>query len=119
MLGYLTLIFACQLAGELLVAALGLPIPGPVAGMLILLAGLLVRGAVPDELGAVGDFLLGNFSLLFVPAGVGVMLHTGLLGREWLPLAVALVVSTSLTIAVTALVMRRLSRGAKDAEGNQ
>ena len=116
MLGYLTLIFTCQLAGELIVAALSLPVPGPVAGMLLLLAGLLMRGSVPDELGAVGDFLLGNFSLLFVPAGVGVMLHTGLLGREWLPLSAALVVSTLLTIAVTALVLRALSRRAETAD---
>ena len=110
MLGYITVIFACQLAGELLVAALGLPIPGPVAGMVILLCGLLVRGSVPAELGAVGDFLLGNFSLLFVPAGVGVMLHASVLGREWMPLTAALIGSTLLTIAVTAVLMARLSK---------
>lgn len=109
MIGYITLIFACQLVGELLVATLGLPVPGPVLGMLVLLAGLIVHGAIPRELGMVGDFLLGNFSLLFVPAGVGVMLHAGLLRGEWLPLSVALVVSTLVTIAVTALVMRSLS----------
>lgn len=112
MIGYITLIFACQLAGELLVAGLGLPIPGPVAGMLILLAGLIVHGSVPQELGSVGDFLLGNFSLLFVPAGVGIMLHAGLLGTQWLPITTALVTSTLLTIAVTALIMRGLSRRA-------
>jgi holin-like protein len=48
--------------------------------------------------------------LLFVPAGVGVMLHFGRLGQEWLALVVALVVSTVITIAVTALVMRLLQR---------
>lgn len=111
MLGTITMIFVCQLAGELLVAALGLPVPGPVAGMLILLAGLMVRGGVPDDLNKVADALLGNFSLLFVPAGVGVMLHAGLLGREWLAVSVALVASTLLTIAVTALVMRWLAKG--------
>lgn len=109
MIGYITLIFACQLAGELLVAWLTLPLPGPVAGMLILLAGLIVRGGIPPGLADVGDFLLGNFSLLFVPAGVGIMLHAGLLGAEWLPITVALIVSTLLTIAVTALIMRALS----------
>ncbi|HRK19063.1 MAG TPA: CidA/LrgA family protein [Hyphomicrobiaceae bacterium] len=116
MLGYITLIFSCQLVGELLVAALGLPVPGPVAGMVILLGGLLVHGRVPDDLAAVGDFLLANLSLLFVPAGVGVMLHAGLLGREWLPLSIALVGSTLATVAVTALVMRAFSRRADDEE---
>jgi putative effector of murein hydrolase LrgA (UPF0299 family) len=110
MLGYVTLIFGCQLAGEVVVAALGLPVPGPVAGMVILLGGLIVRGSIPPDLAAVGDFLLAHLSLLFVPAGVGVMLHVGLLGREWLPISVALVASTVATIAVSALVMRWLSR---------
>jgi holin-like protein len=110
MLNYVTLIFACQLAGELVVAGLGLAVPGPVVGMLILLAGLIVHGAVPDELSAVGDFLLGNFSLLFVPAGVGVMLHAGLLGAEWFPITAALIASTLIAIAVTALMMKALTR---------
>jgi len=119
MLGYITLIFACQLAGELLVTALHLPIPGPVAGMLVLLVGLLTRGSIPDQLAAVGDFILGNFSLLFVPAGVGIMLNADLLGREWLAVSLALLVSTTLTIAVTALLMEWLSRLGTSAEGRQ
>ena len=47
MLAYLTLIFCCQLAGELAVTALGLPVPGSVDGMAQLFAGLLIRGAIP------------------------------------------------------------------------
>jgi holin-like protein len=110
MLAYLTLIFSCQLLGELLTASLGLPIPGPVCGMALLFGGLLIHGAIPDELAAVSSALLDNLSLLFIPAGVGVMLHAPLIGRDWLPISVALVVSTALTIAITALVMSRLAR---------
>ncbi|MBK0400038.1 CidA/LrgA family protein [Limibaculum sp. M0105] len=113
MIFYLTLILSCQLAGEVIVKAVGLPLPGPVLGMVILFCGLMLRG-LPAGLSRVGDALLGNLSLLFVPAGVGVMLHAGLLGREWLPLAVALVLSTLITVAVTGLVMARLSRGGAD-----
>jgi putative effector of murein hydrolase LrgA (UPF0299 family) len=47
MLGYLTLIFCCQLLGELVVTALGLPVPGPVLGMALLFAGLLAYGSIP------------------------------------------------------------------------
>lgn len=112
MLGYLTLIFSCQLAGELIVAASGLPVPGPVIGMALLFAGLLAWGTLPVELAGVADALLGNLSLLFVPAGVGVMLHLSLLSRELLPISVALVVSTALTIAVTALLMNWLAPAA-------
>lgn len=109
MLPYLTLLCVCQLAGELLAQATGLPVPGPVCGMVLLYLGLVVRGSVPAALADVGAALLGNLSLLFIPAGVGVMLHAGLLSRNWLALSVALVVSTVLTIAVTALVMQRLA----------
>jgi len=112
MIEYLTLIFGCQLAGELIVAATGLPVPGPVCGMALLFAGLVIKGGLPAELARVGDALLGNLSLLFVPAGVGVMLHANLIANEWLPIAAALILSTGLTIAVTAALMLWLSRRA-------
>jgi putative effector of murein hydrolase LrgA (UPF0299 family) len=105
-------VFTCQLAGELIVATLMWPLPGPVLGMAILFAGLVVNGAVPEELAAVSAGLLDNLSLLFIPAGVGVMLHAPLLGRDGVAIGLALVVSTVLTIAVTALVMARMARPA-------
>lgn len=116
MLGYLTLIFCCQLVGELVVVAAGLPVPGPVIGMAILFVFLVVKGSLAPQLATVADTLLGNLSLLFVPAGVGVMLHLSLLGRDLLPISAALIFSTSLTIAVTALLMNWLSQFSKDAQ---
>lgn len=110
MLGYFSLILICQLAGEVIVRLSGVPIPGPVIGMALLFLGLLVKGGIPDGLAKTADALLGNLSLLFVPAGVGVMLHTQLLGRELVPIAASIVLGTLITIAVTALVMSRLSR---------
>jgi holin-like protein len=53
---------------------------------------------------------LQHLSLLFVPAGVGVMLHFQRMGDEWRPIVVALIASTLLAIGVTALVMRALTR---------
>lgn len=110
MLAFLTAIFCCQLLGELVTTATGLPVPGPVCGMAILFVGLVLRGSIPAELAAVGSGLLDNLSLLFIPAGVGVMLHARLLARDWLPLSIALVVSTCLTIAVTAMMMTWLTQ---------
>jgi len=110
LLEYLTFILACQLAGEFVVTSLDIPIPGPVVGMLLLFGFLLIRGEVPGQLARVTDALLRNLSLLFVPAGVGVMLHFKLLGTDAVPLAVALLVSTLATIAVTALLMVALRR---------
>jgi putative effector of murein hydrolase LrgA (UPF0299 family) len=112
MLNYLTLIFGCQLVGELVTRALAIPVPGPVLGMVILFLLLVFRGSIPEKLSATTDGLLGHLSLLFVPAGVGVMLHFPLLGDDWIAITVALVVSTVLTIAVTALMMSRLAKHA-------
>ena len=117
MLSALTLILTCQLAGELITRFLGLPLPGPVAGMALLFALLAVKGSIPPEVGAVSDTLLKHLALLFVPAGVGVMAHFDLLGQDWLPISVALVGSTLATIAITALMMGRLSRSAAREDG--
>ena len=115
MLFYLTLIFCCQLIGELFIATTGLPVPGPVVGMAILFVGLLVRGSVPEGLGKVADTLISHLSLLFVPAGVGVMLHAGLIAAELVPISVALVLSTLLTIAATGFCMSWLGAGPGDS----
>lgn len=114
MLFYLTVILVCQLVGESVVVALGLPLPGPVLGMVILFVFLVVRGRVPAGLATSGGALLDNLSLLFVPAGVGIMQHWTLIRQDWLPVSVSLVVSTLLTIAVTGWVMAWLAPGLRE-----
>ena len=111
MLPFFTLILICQLAGEVIIIASGVPVPGPVVGMAILFCLLLLRGNVSPPLEKLSVGLLSHLSLLFVPAGVGVMLHADLLGNEMLPIAVSLVASTLITLLVTARVMQWLSPG--------
>lgn len=108
MLESLAVLLFCQLIGELTVLYLDIPIPGPVVGMFILFIGLMIRGNIPETLSTTANGLLGQLSLLFVPAGVGVMTHLTLLGKQWLPLSASLVISTILTIAVTGLMMQHL-----------
>ncbi|HEX6827563.1 MAG TPA: CidA/LrgA family protein [Burkholderiales bacterium] len=115
MVGAIALLLVYQLAGELLVLLFGLPVPGPVIGMLLLFVTLLVRGGAPRPLREAAQGLLRHLSLLFVPAGVGVMVHAGRIAAEWLPILVALVLSTAVTIAVTALAMR--AAGGKGSDG--
>jgi holin-like protein len=110
MLAGLTWLLVFQCLGEALVRLAGLPVPGPVVGMLLLFVALRVRRATPEALTVAAAGLLKHLSLLFVPAGVGVMLHVGRVADEWLPIAVALVASTIVAIAVTALTMRALIR---------
>lgn len=114
MLNSLTLILCCQLAGEFTVKATGITAPGPVIGMLFLLVILLLKGSVQNELETTANSLLNNLSLLFVPAGVGLMLHFQLIGKEWLPITISLIVSTILTIAITGLMMVWLSNDNSD-----
>ena len=114
-----TVLLTCQLAGEVLTLTFHLPVPGPVIGMVILFCGLLIHGRVPDSLGAVTGELLGNLSLLFVPAGVGVMLHARLLADNWLALSTALVLSTVIALAVTGSLMRLAARWTARREAAQ
>lgn len=109
MINTITLLLLYQLVGELLVRWLGLPIPGPVIGMALLFLTLLVRGRVSDEMRTGASALLQHLSLLFVPAGAGVMLHFQRVADEWLPITLALVISTFAGMAVTALVLRALT----------
>ncbi len=115
MIQALTLLFACQLTGEILVQAAGFAFPGPVLGMGLLFAILLVRGQSSPALDAAGDTLLQNLSLLFVPAAVGVVQQAGLIAANWLAIVAALLISTVLTLVVAAgvfrLVARRLAGG--------
>lgn len=105
-----TILLICQLIGEVITRLFQWSVPGPVLGMVILFCALLVRGNVPEEMNIVTSGLLQNLSLLFVPAGVGVMLHAQLLARNWAALSLALVLSAAITIAVTGLVMRWAAR---------
>ena len=87
---------------------LGLPIPGPVVGMFLLFAALLMRRGVTPALTSTANGILRHLSLLFVPAGVGVVIHFSRIGGEWLPITLALLVSTLLTLILTAFCMRLL-----------
>jgi holin-like protein len=110
MLAAITVLLVYQLIGETLVLVLKLPVPGPVIGMLLLFLTLLLRGSAPESVRETAQGLLQHLSLLFVPAGVGVLIHFPRVFKEWLPIVVSLVVSTILTIAVTALTLRFLLR---------
>lgn len=111
------LLVACNEAGNWLSDALALPVPGTVIGILILLAGLLATGRVPESLRRMTGFLLAHLNLFYVPAGIGLMGYVALLRRDLLPIAVALVVSTLLAMAVGALVFRWAAKGDDGEEG--
>lgn len=112
------LLLLFQLVGEVIVRASGLTLPGPVVGMALLLAAITLRGRSDEGLETVSHGLLSHLSLLFVPAGVGIVLHARRLAAEWPALLVSIVVSTAAAIAVTGLVAERLSRGRGEEAGS-
>jgi putative effector of murein hydrolase LrgA (UPF0299 family) len=123
----LTIILFCQLLGEVVVRGFGWPVPGPVLGMVFLLLCLALRDRIrarnPEfgrSIDATGKGLLAHLSLLFIPAGVGVVQRLDVVAQYGIGLAVALVVSTLLTLVVTVMtfvVASRLSGSSADPIG--
>jgi holin-like protein len=110
MINTLASLLVFQTIGEGLAYALKLPVPGPVIGMVLLFVYLLLRKGAAEKLAPVSLELLKHLSLLFIPAGVGIMVHAQRVATEWMPIAAALVASTIVSIAVTALVVRWLQK---------
>jgi holin-like protein len=128
MIPSLIVILMCQLAGEAMARGLGLAVPGPVIGMALLFALLLLRDRaaahLPPEIAgamtggvleATGRGLLTHLSLLFIPAGVGVVQNLGVFAAYGMALGVAIVVSSVLALLATVgtfLLVARLMEGA-------
>ena len=117
MIPNLAILLSAQLIGEVASRALHLPVPGPVIGMALLLAAFLLHPPLHARMSPTGQGLLANLSLLFVPAGVGVMNHMGVLGREGPALLLALVGSTALALTAGALTFVALARLTGNAAG--
>ena len=124
MIASLGLILLCQLAGEVFVRGFGLPMPGPGVGLLFLLLLLLARDRFvalargplqQDGVENASRGLLAHLSLLFVPAGVGVVQKLDLVAEHGIAVAVVLAISVVVTLLVTVatflVASRLMSRG--------
>jgi len=78
--------------------------------MLLLFAWLSLRGQLSEGLERASSGLLDNLTLLFVPAGVGLILYIDQLREHWLGIAIVLILSTAITIVGTALTLQFLQR---------
>lgn len=119
MIASLSLILLCQLAGEVMVRGLVLPMPGPVIGLVLLLLLLLARDRFavlrrgPLQGGGVESAsrgLIANLSLLFVPAGVGVVQKLDLVAQHGIAIAAVLAISVVVTLLVTVATFLAASR---------
>jgi putative effector of murein hydrolase LrgA (UPF0299 family) len=100
MLAQLGLLMLFQLVGEALVTSIGIPFPGPLCGMLLLLGYLHARGGPSDELSGVGAKLVDNLGLLFVPAGTAIVGYGALFATDGLAIFASLVLSTLVAVLI-------------------
>ncbi len=107
MLIQLGVLMMFQFIGEVVVALTGIPFPGPLCGMALLLGYLYLRGGPSEELSQVGTRLLDNLGLLFVPAGTAVVAYAALLAHDGVAIAAALVVSTIAAVIVCGVIAAR------------
>lgn len=105
----LVILLLYQGAGEILAKGLSSPVPGPVIGLVLLLATLLWRKRTDPDLQTVANGLTAHLGLLFVPAAVGVVSFLPMLSGHMLSILAVLVVSVVLAMATTALMLKRRS----------
>tara|TARA_Y100000389_G_C17389834_1_gene479217 strand:- start:905 stop:1279 length:375 start_codon:yes stop_codon:yes gene_type:complete len=117
MLKSIFIIFFFQLIGEFLQKLFTLTLPGPVIGMILLLSSMLLlkrneifKNKIETPLVQLSEVLTSYLPLLFVPVGVGVVMHLSYLKNSYLEILLIILVSTLLTIGFTAFVMNKLSK---------
>lgn len=117
MIAAIGLLLLCQLAGEIIHRLSGVPLPGSVIGMVLLVCWLAMVRRPRPTLDAVTGWLTAHLSIMFVPAAVGLIEQGPALSRYGVGLAVAAAASTLLTMAVTVSVFAwALMRQESDAE---
>jgi holin-like protein len=118
MLYTLAILMIFQFLGEAAVFLLRWNIPGAVMGMLLLFFALLASPRLMKKIEESSHHVLKHMSLFFIPAGVGIMVSASGIAQHWLALLLAIVVSTLLTLVVTAASMRVLMGHCGDQSGS-
>lgn len=114
MIDGLLILLLFQFAGEALVRWLSLPLPGPVAGMVLLLVALAFRRPVLQRVAPAANLLISNLTLLFFPIGVGIALEWHRYSEHGMALLTAVVLGTLMTLVLVTLLLKWLLRGSHD-----
>jgi len=116
MIDAIALLFVCQLLGEVIHRALGVPLPGSVLGMLLLMAWMAIWQKKRPTLTAVTTWLTAHLAVMFVPFAVGLIENGPMLSRYGVALVVAVTLSTTITMVVTVLIFRWMARDIPEKE---
>lgn len=104
----LTYILLFSFLGEIVSKGLNLPVPGSVVGMLLLFLALQFKIVKLEDVELVGHFLIDNLAILFVPAGVSLMIYFSVIKDSWLALLVVSAVTTTISIAFIGVVVQKI-----------
>ncbi|MDT1996529.1 murein hydrolase regulator LrgA [Carnobacterium divergens] len=107
-------ILSFSFLGEVLSKVFALPIPGSVIGMLLLFLALQFKLLKVKDVETVGGFLLGNLSILFLPAGVGIMVYFPVIKDTWWLLLIISLLTTAFTIGFVGLIVQGVKRKFED-----
>ena len=103
-----------QWTSTLIINAIGIPFPPALLGMLLLTA-LLCGGVIPAAaVEGICDILISKMGMLFLPAGVSVILYADVIRAELVPILVTIVVASIAVLGSTALFLQSmLKKGGK------
>ena len=105
-----TIVFGCLLVGEVIVYLTGVKIPASILGMLCLSGLLFAKVIKIPQVKPLSDFLITNLAFFFVPPGVAIMLYFNLIGRQFIPIIISILVSTLLVMVVTGWVYQKFRK---------
>jgi holin-like protein len=107
----LAILLVFQSLGEVAAKFIHGLIPGPVIGMILLLAFLVWKKKIAPTISIAADGLLAHLAIFFIPAAVGVMLYARELSSAGVAWLLAIILSTAVSMAITALLLKWFFRG--------
>lgn len=93
-------ILLCYYAGMFISTSLNLPVPGTLVGLVLLLLILFLFSGLDKLVTIAAAPLLKHMSVLFVPAVLGVSLYWHDIQQNGLAIAIAIVVSTAISLGI-------------------
>ena len=102
----LMIIFMISLVGEGISSIFHLPVPGSIIGLVLLFLALQFKLLRLRHISMVGNFLLANMTILFLPPAVGIMDKFQVIAPYLLPIILIVLGAIVLNVCVIAVVVQ-------------
>ncbi|MCF9018433.1 MULTISPECIES: CidA/LrgA family protein [Pseudomonas syringae group] len=83
-------------------------LPGPIIGLVLLMAFLMMRGEVSEHVSVAASSLLRYLPLLLVPPAVGVMVYAGAIAQDFWAIFGTLSLSLMISLTFAGWLMQKL-----------